>query len=83
MSVLIDQDLYGESRTEVMQRLDDAGVDSRPFFSPLAALPLYREFRHADLSTTERLHAQGVCIPSSATLEEADQDRVIDLLRNR
>jgi perosamine synthetase len=83
MSVLIDPDVFGESRMKVMDRLDDGGVDSRPFFSPISSLPPYREFRHAGLSVSERLHADGLCIPSSSTLDEADQDRVIDLLRRR
>ena len=82
-SVLIDPDVYGESRTQVMDRLDDAGVDSRPFFTPIPSLPPYRESRHGSLATSERLHATGLCIPSSSTLEDPDQDRVIDLLRRR
>ncbi len=83
MSVLIDPDEYGESRTEVMDRLDGAGVDSRPFFFPIPSLPPYRESRHDALATSEHLHATGICIPSSSTLEDADQDRVIALLRGR
>jgi dTDP-4-amino-4,6-dideoxygalactose transaminase len=81
MSVLLDPDVYGESRIDVMNRLDSAGVDTRPFFYPIPLLAPFQEFRHDVLATSERVHATGLSIPSSGNLGDADQDRVIDLLR--
>jgi perosamine synthetase len=83
MSVLVDEERYGESRDDLMARLDAAGVDARPFFCPIPQLAPYREFSHRDFQTSERLHATGLSIPSSAHLTEVDQDRVIDVLRRR
>jgi perosamine synthetase len=83
MSVLVDEEAYVESRDDLMDRLDEAGVDSRPFFHPLPLLPAYREFARGDVPVSRRLHASGVSIPSSANLTDAEQDRVIELLRRR
>jgi perosamine synthetase len=83
MSVLVDPERYGESRDKLMERLDDAGVDSRPFFHPIPLLLSYSDFAGGDFPTSRRLHARGLSIPSSADLDEEAQDRVIELLRRR
>jgi perosamine synthetase len=79
-SVLVDAARYGEDRNELMDRLSDAGIEARPFFYPLHRLAPYAEFADGDLPISDRLHATGVNIPSSASLREADQERVIDAL---
>jgi perosamine synthetase len=77
-SVLVDADAYGRSREQIMRALEDAGIESRPFFTPLHDTSAYRD-THAMTSTpvARRLHAQGLSLPSSASLDEAQQDRVI------
>jgi perosamine synthetase len=82
-SVLVDAERYGEDRNELMDRLNDTGIEARPFFHPLHRLPPYEEFARGDLPVSDRLHATGVSIPSSASLGEADQARVIDALARR
>lgn len=65
----------------IMQALDAAGIDSRPFFSPLSSLPAYA---HAAgrLETKERnaisyrLGAHGVNLPSALSLTEGEVDVV-------
>lgn len=83
MSVLVDHERYGESRDELMARLDAAGVDSRPFFYPVPLLGPYRAFSEGDFPTSTRLHASGLSIPSSASLGKDDQARVVEVLRSR
>ena len=81
MSVLVDADAYGESRDELMDRLDRTGIDSRPFFYPLPLLQPFREQAYGHHSTSRFLHASGLSIPSSANLDRRSQDRVIEALR--
>lgn len=76
-------DAYGRTREETIAALSDAGIDSRPFFMPLHLLPPYREFQREPLPVSERLHREGVLLPSSPGLTDDDQDRVIDALRAR
>jgi dTDP-4-amino-4,6-dideoxygalactose transaminase len=81
-SVLVDPEVAGRTKESVMGALRDAGIDSRPFFSPICDLEPYRAFAgHDDFPVARRLHEQGVSIPSSAHLTPDDQDRVIDILR--
>lgn len=81
MSVLVDEQQYGEGRDALAQRLEIAGIDSRPFFHPLPLLRPYVDFARGEFSTSRKLHARGLSIPSSASLSAADQDRVIEVLR--
>ncbi|MEN3307391.1 MAG: perosamine synthetase [Micromonosporaceae bacterium] len=82
-SVLVDAERYGEDRNELMDRLAGEGIEARPFFHPLHRLPPYAEFARGELPMSDRLHATGVSIPSSASLEPSQQDRVIAALARR
>lgn len=84
MSVLVEPDGSGRSRDEVMAELAAANIEARPFFMPLPALAPYRPAGAAPpVAVAEDLHARGISIPSSASLEPAQQDRVIDVLLGR
>jgi perosamine synthetase len=89
-SVLVDPAMHGRSREQLMRALGDAGIQSRPFFTPLPDTRAYRpeavgarpscdppRIAGGDFPVARRLHATGLSLPSSAGLEEADQDRVI------
>jgi perosamine synthetase len=76
MSVLVDAE-QGRSRERLMDCLEDAGIQARPFFTPLPDVGAYHDARRADVPVARRLHAQGLSLPSSASLTESDQDRVL------
>ncbi len=82
-SVLVDQARYGEDRLELAERLSDGGVETRPFFLPLHLQAPYRGCATVPPRTSAHLHEVGLCLPSSASLAPADQDRVLGLLGRR
>jgi perosamine synthetase len=77
MSVLVDPTRYGRTRRRLMAALDHVGVDSRPFFTPLPDTGAHRAQADAHLPVARRLHAEGLCLPSSTDLSDEDQDRVL------
>jgi perosamine synthetase len=77
MSVLVDAPRYGRTRQQLMRALGEAGIDSRPFFTPLPDTAAYDTCRDSAIPIARRLHAQGLCLPSSFGLTDADQDRVL------
>ncbi len=83
MSVLVDEAVHGRSPTQLIADLSKQAIEARPFFMPLPALPPYAGSRHGPWPVSERLHACGVSIPSSANLDEEQQDRVIAALSDR
>lgn len=78
---LIDEDVFGCSRDDVMKHLAEAGIETRPMFIPLHTLPPFRNesmARGAYLPITDRLGTQGIMLPTYNTLSNADIERVVD-----
>lgn len=67
------------SRDDLMARLAEAGIETRPLFYPIHILPMYRSLVEGQqFPVAERLAASGLNLPSSATLSEEDVDYVCD-----
>jgi len=77
MSVLVDEAEHGRSRDQVMAALAHAGIESRPFFTPLPDVDAHGDGSMPGIPVARRLHREGLNLPSSASLQDADQDRVI------
>ncbi len=70
ISVLLDELI---PRDIVMKMLLEVGIETRPFFYPLHTLPMYCELvRGTSFPVAEFLAAQGMNLPSSASLSEED-----------
>ena len=70
--VLLDEKFPVE-RDEVMMRLAESGIETRPFFYPMHTLPMYREAAASgQFPVAESLARRGFNVPSSATLTEED-----------
>ena len=80
MSVHVDDAVAGRTRHSLQAELQASGIDARPYFHPLPDLAPYRDWP-AEVPVSRRLHRQGLCLPSSASLTPEQQDRVIAVLR--
>lgn len=68
---------YGVSKREMMQALSERGIDSRPFFNPLSALPALAHLPTAASAREEnvvarRVSARGINLPSALRLDDDD-----------
>jgi perosamine synthetase len=73
----------GIDRSRLMTDLDEAGVPSRPYFSPLHLQPYFRElfgYGPGDFPVTERVAASTLALPFSARLPDDDVRYVVDAL---
>jgi len=77
-SILVDPAEFGLDRDAVMGALDAAGIETRPFFTPLHRQPLYAT--DASLPVAERLAERGVSLPSAVTLAPLEVERVVETL---
>jgi perosamine synthetase len=59
-------------RDELMERLAERGIETRPFFYPLHTLPPYAEGARGPFPIAEDLAAHGLNLPSSALLSRED-----------
>jgi len=77
--ITVDEGAFGVSRDRLSQRLDEEGIETRPFFVPIHTLPPYVESwsrRQRMLPQTEQLAASGLNLPTYAHMSEADLDRI-------
>lgn len=84
VTVVVDPG-YGLETRDLMARLDDADIDSRPFFPPLSSLPAFDGYATAHEARGRNpvaydLAARSVNLPSALMLTEADVDRVCEAL---
>ena len=63
------------------RRLNEAKIQSRPFFKPIHTMPMFQRCDHSDLSGAQWLWERGVNLPSSVGLTDQDIDRVIQTIR--
>jgi perosamine synthetase len=77
-SILLD-DSFPLPRDEVMARLRQQGIDSRPFFYPIHTMPPYASDLRRPVA--EEISRRGINLPSAVTLTEEDIQRVAEALR--
>jgi perosamine synthetase len=72
------------SRDEVMRKLAETGVPSRPYFTPIHLQPFYREkfgYQRGDFPITEYLGDTCLALPFSGVMSEDQVDYVCQQLR--
>ena len=78
---LIDEREFGVSRDALIAALDDAEIESRPVWKPMHLQPLFKGCKCYGGQVATDLFARGICLPSSSSLSEEDQLRVINTIR--
>jgi dTDP-4-amino-4,6-dideoxygalactose transaminase len=72
------------NRNEFMRRLGEAGIPSRPYFTPIHLQPFYQAtfgYQRGDFPITEYLGDVSLALPFSSRMTEAQVDYVCDHLR--
>jgi perosamine synthetase len=70
-------------RDEVVRRLAEAGIPSRPYFTPIHLQPFYRHkfgYQRGDFPVTERLGDVCLALPFSGIMTEEQVDCVCAVL---
>ena len=84
VTVIVDA-FFKLGKVELMDRLQRAGIDTRPFFHPLSSLPAYAECAEAEKAKARNkvsyaISPFGVNLPSALNLTEEQVERVVDTL---
>ena len=80
MYSVIVEDGFGLSRNELMNRLSENGIETRPFFVCMHKQPPYAS--NLELPVAERLSARGINLPSSVNLKEEEIEFVCSVIRS-
>jgi len=76
-SVLIKQ-RFGITRDKVLEKLSEQGIDNRPFFYPITAMPPYVE--NDSFPVAQALSVEGLNLPSSVKLSESNIKLISNVL---
>ena len=68
-------------RDRLLAGLAAAGIEARPIWRPIHRTQTYQGASRLGGPVADRIFASAFCLPSSSSLTEAEQDRVIDALR--
>lgn len=69
---------------ELIKHLSGDMIEARPLWKPMHLQPVFAQcnyFAHGDESVSDRLFAQGICLPSGSNMSDASLERVISALR--
>jgi pyridoxal phosphate-dependent aminotransferase EpsN len=78
-TLTIDPVRFGATRNDVIDALEKGNVEARPVWKPMHQQPVYAGSRNFGGAVSERLFADGLCLPSGTDLSD-DQVRHISAL---
>jgi pyridoxal phosphate-dependent aminotransferase EpsN len=80
--ITIDPALAGTDRDAVLRALESDNIEARPLWKPLHRQPLFQGAAIFGGSVSERLFAQGLCLPSGSAMTEGCLQRVAEVIRS-
>jgi pyridoxal phosphate-dependent aminotransferase EpsN len=69
------------SPLDVVQELEKDNIEARPVWRPMHMQPIFAGATTVGGAVAQRLYETGLCLPSSSSLTETDQLRVIESVR--
>jgi dTDP-4-amino-4,6-dideoxygalactose transaminase len=79
--VTIDPSVAGVDREQIRLALETENIESRPLWKPMHLQPVFAGAEFHGPGVTDRLFAQGLCLPSGTAMSEADLGRVSSAIR--
>lgn len=78
----VDPAVAPTNRDALLTAFEAEDIEVRPLWKPLHLQPVFRDMGCEVYggAVSERLFAQGLCLPSGSAMSDADQDRVIDVV---
>jgi len=80
MYTILLRDGGERDRDNVMRRLGERGIETRPVFYPMHVLPPYRDTAGGPFPRADLCASRGINLPTHGRLTEQDMDRVAEAL---
>jgi len=81
-TILINEEVLGITRDELMKRLEEYGIDTRAAFLPIHLQPPYRDiYKYENYPVAEMLGRKGVNLPSGNTTNKEDIEYIVSALK--
>jgi pyridoxal phosphate-dependent aminotransferase EpsN len=79
--VLVDPTAFGADREAVRRALEAEDVEARPVWKPMHLQPVYARHPMFGGNASARLFERGLCLPTGTGLTQADQERIVGIVR--
>jgi len=80
-SILINEDSHRTNRDQLMNKLAEYGIETRPFFKSIHKMPPYKKYVYGEtFPIAEQLSMSGINLPSSFQLNEKNIHEISDLI---
>jgi len=74
--------LFKTNPLEIMQKLNENLIESRPLWKPMHLQPLFKDAPKIENGFSENLFKKGLCLPSGTAMSEEDLKRVISIIKD-
>ena len=82
-TVLFDKSVHGEGKNELLRlHLEKLNVESRALWKPLHQQPVFKNCKSYLNGVSDRLYAEGLCLPSGSNMTVETQNIVIKEIKN-
>ncbi|RXM69161.1 LegC family aminotransferase [Clostridium tetani] len=80
-SIIVEED-FPITRDQLIKKLWENKVETRPFFMPIHEMPPYKKCKHGDMSITLELNKKGLNLPSSVGLNKEDIVKICEAIKS-
>lgn len=77
----VDPQIAGTDREKIRLTLEAANIESRPVWKPMHLQPVFASAEYIGRGVSDRLFAEGLCLPSGSGMSDSERDRVIAVFR--
>lgn len=81
-TILVNPELYGHTYQELAALLATHEIESRPLWKPMHLQPVFSGAPAYVNGVSERMFAQGLCLPSGPMVTEEDVQRIVSIIRD-
>ena len=79
--IIIEPMEAGYTREDLRFAMEAANIETRPLWKPMHLQPVFRDAAFYGSGVAEGLFSKGLCLPSGATLTNADFERIVSVFR--
>jgi dTDP-4-amino-4,6-dideoxygalactose transaminase len=79
--ITVDPSQSRASREDIRIALEKENIESRPLWKPMHLQPVFQSCRIRGGTVTEKLFAEGLCLPSGSGMTSSDLHHVVDVVR--
>lgn len=80
-SIIVEDD-YSITRDQLIKKLWENKIETRPFFMPIHEMLPFKECKHSDMNITLELNKKGLNLPSSVGLSEEDIVKICEVIKS-